>query len=419
MSDTHGSGPHEKPNTPPLTPTTAESGQVTVVPPAAADPDDGRKPLGPHVFGKRLGFFITAVPLLFYLAGNAASGWLEDSRVHTCVKEQATQVKFLLEKTRVHLKDAYANEPGGFERYWNDWNLAALESLTDPTAEEDYEAEKLEKLLGPIRDESQEPEFEEKIALRQSLNVLLEMKELEHEHKNREVLALSHRLKTEGLELDLDEEKSATDSATSTKWFPDDQTWYPATYTIVIGITALLMLLAFPGYFRAPFKLTIWSVIVGVVGIFVWIGLVELDRNFLHIGEMLGFGSRAAFNPFEELKSNPTWMYQFMAIRFAGLVLVVPFIEEFFIRGWLMRYIDDPDWDQMPLAEHGALAIGGVVVYAICGHPAELLAAAVWFSMVTWLFLKTKSIWDCVLAHAITNLLLGLFVIYTNSWHLW
>ncbi len=27
-------------------------------------------------------------------------------------------------------------------------------------------------------------------------------------------------------------------------------------------------------------------------------------------------------------------------------------------------------------------------------HPAELLAAAVWFTLITWLMFKTKNIWD-------------------------
>jgi hypothetical protein len=52
-------------------------------------------------------------------------------------------------------------------------------------------------------------------------------------------------------------------------------------------------------------------------------------------------------------------------------------------------------------------------------HPAELLAAAVWFSLVTWLMASTKNIWDCVAAHAVTNLLLGIYVVSQEQWHLW
>jgi uncharacterized protein len=48
-------------------------------------------------------------------------------------------------------------------------------------------------------------------------------------------------------------------------------------------------------------------------------------------------------------------------------------------------------------------------------HP-ELLAAAVWFSMITWLMVRTRNIWDCVTAHAITNLILGVYVVVSGDW---
>jgi uncharacterized protein len=53
-------------------------------------------------------------------------------------------------------------------------------------------------------------------------------------------------------------------------------------------------------------------------------------------------------------------------------------------------------------------------------HPAELLAAAVWFTLVTWLMLRTKNIWDCVVAHAVTNFLLGVYVVFMggDAWRL-
>ena len=58
---------------------------------------------------------------------------------------------------------------------------------------------------------------------------------------------------------------------------------------------------------------------------------------------------RSAFNPFEELADNQTFLYQFLALRLFGMIIIVPLIEEFFIRGFLMRYVDDPDWDEVPI----------------------------------------------------------------------
>jgi hypothetical protein len=48
-----------------------------------------------------------------------------------------------------------------------------------------------------------------------------------------------------------------------------------------------------------------------------------------------------------------------------------------------------------------------------------MFAAVVWFSLVTWLMIRTGNIWDCVAAHAVTNLLLGIYVLVSHDWHLW
>jgi hypothetical protein len=214
----------------------------------------------------------------------------------------------------------------------------------------------------------------------------------------------------------LPDQHSAEDAGT---WFPKYRTWYPSTYTIVIAATAALMLIVSPGYFRAPFRLSFLSVIVGVAGVVVWVGLCLLDEKLLGLGASIAPHSRPAFNPLDELKDNPRWMYQFLAIRFAGLVLVVPVVEEFFLRGFLMRFIDDPDWDEIPLGESRMMGTLGATAYGVFVHMGEPLAAAVWFSMVTWMYLRTRSIWDCVVAHLITNLLLGIYILSTGHWSLW
>ncbi|MFO0911523.1 MAG: CAAX prenyl protease-related protein [Pirellulales bacterium] len=206
------------------------------------------------------------------------------------------------------------------------------------------------------------------------------------------------------------------------RWFPWKQTWYPSTYTLTIALVTVLILCGLPGYFRAPFRITPWGIGVGILGIVVWLGLWYLDEKLLGLGSLISpflGGKRSEFNPFEALKDNPTWMYQFLGIRLFGMILVVPLIEEFFIRGFLMRYVDDPDWDQIPLGLATYKAVVGVMIYAAVSHPGELFAAVAWFGLITWLYLKTKNIWDCVIAHSITNALLAVYVLVTKTWVLW
>ena len=58
------------------------------------------------------------------------------------------------------------------------------------------------------------------------------------------------------------------------------------------------------------------------------------------------------------------------------------------------------------------------VLYGVLTHPAELAAAAVWFGLVTWLMARTKSMGDCVIAHAVTNAALGIYVLTSGDWQL-
>ena len=190
---------------------------------------------------------------------------------------------------------------------------------------------------------------------------------------------------------------------------------YPYTYVCVIGMTTALVVMFGWGYFKAPFSVSYLSVLVGLVGIVAWIGITELDRMTLDLG---GFSERPSFNPFDELKDSG-WMWQFIGIRFFGLVIIVPLVEEFFIRGFLMRYVDDPDWDLIPLGIGNTAGWLSPTIYGVVAHLTEPVAALVWFSMVTLLYKKTGSIWDCVVAHAVTNLCLGIYVVYFGAWYMW
>jgi uncharacterized protein len=97
----------------------------------------------------------------------------------------------------------------------------------------------------------------------------------------------------------------------------------------------------------------------------------------------------------------------------------VPLIEEFFLRGFLMRLVASGNWWRLPLNQINTAAIATGTLYGVLSHPAEMFAAAVWFSLVTWLMMKTGNIWDCVAAHAVTNLLLGVYVLWSHQWALW
>jgi uncharacterized protein len=83
-----------------------------------------------------------------------------------------------------------------------------------------------------------------------------------------------------------------------------------------------------------------------------------------------------------------------------------------------MRLVVDQQWWEVPFGKVNRLAIVLGTLVPMMMHPGELLAACVWFSLVTWLMLRTRNIWDCVAAHAVTNLLLGIYVVTSGDWKL-
>jgi CAAX prenyl protease-like protein len=199
---------------------------------------------------------------------------------------------------------------------------------------------------------------------------------------------------------------------------------YPIVYSIKIGATLFTMLLCLPGYRKFPFRVSGLAFAVGAIGVVLWIVLCLpwVNANILAplgLMSLESLGERAAYNPLEQLKDNPTWAYTFLFIRFLGLALVVPIIEEFFLRGFLMRFVMDADWWEIPFGHCNILALITGTAVPMLMHPGELLSSLVWFSMVTWLMLRTRNIWDCVAAHAVTNLLLGIYVVTFGQWYLW
>ncbi len=196
---------------------------------------------------------------------------------------------------------------------------------------------------------------------------------------------------------------------------------YPKVYTVKIGLTVLTMLVMIPAYLKFPFRVSWLAVGVGVVGVVLWVFIcwLHLEPKVLKpigMGWLVDMGERPSYDPFERLAGYGAWMYGFLAVRFLGLALIVPVIEEFFLRGWLMRWVIHPDWWKIPFGKVNALAVVVGTAVPMLMHPGELLASLVWFSMVTWLMIRTKNIWDCVAAHVVTNLLLGIFIISSAWW---
>lgn len=220
----------------------------------------------------------------------------------------------------------------------------------------------------------------------------------------------------------LEPRPAASDAATG--WLSIDYRFYPIVYSVKILGTLGAMLWMLPDYKKFPLRVSFWAPLVGLVGIGVWVGLcaIHLEQRCLpamHLGWLVELGRRDAYDPFREMATLSPWCARsFLCIRFFGLVVVVPLIEEFFLRGFLMPQCIGADWRRIPFGAVNREALLLSIAYGILTHPAELVAAAAWFALVTWLMARTRNIWDCVVAHALTNLFLGVYVVASGDWQL-
>jgi len=108
-----------------------------------------------------------------------------------------------------------------------------------------------------------------------------------------------------------------------------------------------------------------------------------------------------------------------LSLRVVRAALIVPVVEELFWRGWLPRWMIDPNFERVPLGTYtrGAFIITALLFASEHGPYWEvgLLAGIIY----NWWMWRTKSLGDLVLAHAVTNGALSAFVLATERWELW
>ncbi len=189
---------------------------------------------------------------------------------------------------------------------------------------------------------------------------------------------------------------------------------YPLAYTIKIVLVTLLLIVLRGAWPEARPGGGGWAAaaILGVALLFAWI---VVDKHTPHFAFL---GHREAYNPALAIPSR-AGLIAFLGVRFFGLVVIVPIVEELFYRSFLLRFVTDmDDFQRVPLGTFSLLALGiNVFVFAL-SHP-EWLAAAI-FALAMCLLLRwTKNLFACILAHGTTNLLLGIFVLHTGQWQYW
>ncbi len=147
------------------------------------------------------------------------------------------------------------------------------------------------------------------------------------------------------------------------------------------------------------------AVLAGVLVLVLWI---HLNADWMRLGESGGFDPRR--------DGGLDWVL--VACRLAGAALVVPVMEELFWRSYLMRWVEAADFQKVNPAHIKCKSF--VVTVILFGFEHNLwLAGIVAGAVYSALYMRSGKLASPVLAHAVTNGLLGVWIIVTGNWTYW
>jgi CAAX prenyl protease-like protein len=191
--------------------------------------------------------------------------------------------------------------------------------------------------------------------------------------------------------------------------------FYPVLYAIRVAVTLLLVWRSWPSISAWLGKPTWWPPLAGLALVVPWVWLSLLQRE----GQWLsGDTGRIGFDPVDFYGTDTGSLWAYLLLRGLGLVIVVPIVEELFLRGFLLRFVIRDSFWTVPFGAVTGATLATCALYAVGSHPAEAVAALVWFFAVTWVCWKTRKPIDAITLHAATNLALGGYVLATGAWWL-
>ena len=116
---------------------------------------------------------------------------------------------------------------------------------------------------------------------------------------------------------------------------------------------------------------------------------------------------------------GPLWGTLWVAVRFLGYVLTAPIAEELAFRGFLTRRLVSEDAEAVPLGTFTwpSFLLSSVAFGLI--HQSNWIPGTIAGMAYAAALYHRRRIGDAIAAHAVTNALLGTYVIATGSWASW
>ena len=188
---------------------------------------------------------------------------------------------------------------------------------------------------------------------------------------------------------------------------------------LLVSIIAVGAVLVFFSRNAVDFAVSrsIASVAVGVAVFVVWIAPELLvpgyRQSILFDNALFAAASEAPFAPQAQADALA------LALRAIRATLLVPIVEELFWRAWLPRWLVRQDFRAVPLGTFTRVTFAATAILFAVEHGQYWdvgLVAGVIYNAWMW---RTRSLGDCMLAHAVTNGCLAAYVVTTGQWQYW
>jgi CAAX prenyl protease-like protein len=157
------------------------------------------------------------------------------------------------------------------------------------------------------------------------------------------------------------------------------------------------------------------SIVIGLVVFVIWItpdALVPGWRDHWLFQNAITGRLKTSISPSE---LTPLML----VLRTMRAALLVPIAEELFWRGWLPRWLQDTRFERIPLGQYTPLAFWTTAVLFAMEHGPFWEVGLACGVIYNWWMRRTRSLGDLMIAHAVTNLALSLYVIATGRWTFW
>ncbi|MBL8880829.1 MAG: CAAX prenyl protease-related protein [Phycisphaerales bacterium] len=130
-------------------------------------------------------------------------------------------------------------------------------------------------------------------------------------------------------------------------------------------------------------------------------------------------GSGDVTDPRLSLGTEALW-WTTATLRILVACTAVPLVEELFWRGFLLRaFIDWQRFERIPLGAFTIWSFVGTSLLSILQHPANWVVSVFCWFLFNALFCWTRSLTCLIITHAVTNLVLYIYVIESGDWRFW